>query len=1746
MSELKKYVDKINELIKKYRQELHGSTRDDKVLHLETIKFRLENEIENTKSYEENSVFRKAMEQSIEERYKHETDNAESFINHVVNPANDVETLLAETALVDIKPVIISSQGASTADAVYVSNSNVVGYVQTVPGETQVANDIKRILNDDSSKGIGNPDIMVIIINGLLQGDANFAGVGGSDADTIANSFRNEMKMPNPVNAATTTALDRKRAKFIHCLNIGPHGIMSNFIKLVVNATFLATRNTIRDFLSLCICGTEASKNMVVAVNHIIKDDKICNPIIAGIQSNANVGFRSADLVRLHTEHSVRIFIAKCLTRDAANIGGIMNAINASANVAGLASNLSATFRYINDNGMSNQFVRVEHLNSVRFQKILAASICTDDDLTGIISEIIGANSIAALATVASFQNIATYINHNTAAGAGILAGAADANAAKMFFKNRTRGVEYEKVIAAALCVPGAANLVLVNTGTVFENHGTAIAVPLNKIVDGDEYIKKIISHINDNAGSNDSKAAALFINSSGIAASYQHLIASSLCSNDIHINIADELFLAQTNAGPNPVGIDGVAADVAFIAIMTDFKNNLNAAIAFIENAEKNIEFAKLVAAVACIAGDYNTLLDLTKGNDRLIIQILKLIDSNAGRNTVAAGSDKLAAPMLITNIPHHQIYEFFTSMAVCLSGTNECTNIAGALIGPHRIAALAANGEFKKIMTMINVRFNGDFNINLKTGKREYELIASAALCVDADYSAIIDGSIIADEKIRSTKDLAGISIVGPIMGHINDNNELKMGGHFVADDVAADLFIKNSKQSDEYRKLIAASLCILADYSNIATKLNTIDAAATVSDAASKQEFINVLNHIGINSEEEPTEFIKNIDKAAYQQTWATALCASDKYDKITNVMCKTHTVASLFNSANFMAIMVHIGNNTGGGNDAAAKLFLANVKDTKTYINLYAAALCSNNENFATSLFDAKNIKDTASDTLFLKIMKAIRDNMNDKGNKSAVAAKDVAINLFITAMAGSAGRQRLLASALCVKDLDAITDILCKTKSVMTLAADTDFVAIMKHINDNTGTGDGEAAKLFATTLSTQSKINIYAAALCIAGDNKRLAEALCAEGKISDMADNKEFIPVINALNGNFVDGTFTDGAAANAFAALAFNNDGKYSGHRTVLAAALCVNNNISNITAALLNLGNISILAANIEINVIVKHINDNTDCTSFNNDNTAANMFHTLLEKSNTKSDYIQIAKLMLCAKGDYSNLIGNIIKSIHLPEIAEDINTDTAVSQLLINGHTRSTVYESLIAEILCIDKNLETIAGNIMFDYKTPAMAAQNTGIINIARKVDTHTNLGHFMKNTDKAGYSLALSVFLCADNTVLTNIPDGLIKKYGVISKIATQKEMGDIFKNINDNTGAVVTYAAELAKAMMSSPPAVISPPGSGNYVEDAAILFTQSAKKKDKNYRILYAAALCNANNVNIGDAFFYPQNRISELATDSEFIEIITFIEDNHDSKGVADDGAVDEYMKVVNENIHAVVLCIDAAIKIRQKEYDTPPPSKYLQDIAKKIDYDFCAVDTSLPMQNNATKLFMNINKDMTNDVDTRFLINAMIFERDDSKGGHDGAASTNIWHLVCNDGTLLSSVVKNMESIHSKVTSVLLKILSHGDTGTFDKSDKDKFLAEVNQDDGSGRKIYPNLQGALGTVTTKTGGGYSLMDYPERLGGILALGGIFLNMKSLVFVVIVLLIMLILFMVFDSNTKPKKPDQRALTYFPLC
>jgi hypothetical protein len=1754
MSELKKYVEKINELIKKYRKELHGSVRDDKVLHLETIKFRLENEINNTKSYEEGTIFRKAMEQSIEERYKHETDNAESYINHVVNPANDVETLLAETALVDIKPVMTSSQGVSTADAVYVADSNVVSYSKISPGETEVANAIGRILNDDSEKGIGNPDIMAIIIRGLSQGDSA-AGAGAvSNDDKISYRFGEEMKY----DGTAVADQDKKRAKFIKCLNSGIQGNRINFVELAIKATVAATLTTVKDFLIRCICGTEASKIMGSIVKHVVNDTKVCDSIIAQLNLDPN---KCSDLAYRRKESATSVFIAECLTKGIVNITRIVTAINDATDVEGLANDLSPAFKYIIDGKKSDTFASANHISDIRFHKILAASICADTDLSDIVKKINEGSGGAPNTTISeisddkNFQGIMDHINNNT----DYKNNPSDDKAAKMFFKNRTRGVEYEKAIAAALCV---SDINLQQIGLVYANHGGSSPVTIDKIVQNDKYIKTIISHINSNKGAGDDEAAKRFVVTNVNSPYHNLLIASSLCCDDIFKNIASAIFSWPVNplvggAAP-PQGIAAVASNANFINIIIPVAAYAPACDSFIANANKNTEYRRLAAAAVCIAGNLNEILNsITNTNKEMdnIIPFLDLIEPNYGNNKVA-GEDVKAAQMLVANLSNDKAYYMWILVAICLTGTYKCPNIVNVLLAANRVADLAGDANFIFMMGIINGHesLRKDFVKNVASEGKSYELLASAALCVNANYSELI-GSIVNDTK-ATAQNVADNKNVLKIIPHININ-DTKNGG-IAANNAAAALFVANCGQSDDYTKLIAASLCIDADYSRIAEALNTIGGAANVAAAAGNKEFKAVLDNIGAD-DKAATSLVKNVDKAAYQQTIATALCASNGYTNITDTFCDSQTVATLAGVGNFVEVMKHINTNTGAGDDAAAKLFLANVGQN-TYVNLYAAALCADTgRNMAAVLYDAKDVAFTAANNTFLSVMHAINDNVDSLRHADGSASKNDANKLLVSRAAPPAAPaapaaplgeiQRLLASALCVMDsLNGIADVICEGKAVSALSQDANFAAIMTHINNNTGAADDAAANLFLKNRSGQSKANIYAAALCITGNYKNMADALFKKYvSISTLASNIDnFMPVMNALNGDFTGNAAGLNNAAKAFATLAHTNDAKYDTHRAVLAAALCADNNFSIVIEEfLVNPGNISALAANTEANAVIGHVN---------NDDKAVAAFLTVLNKATHPSEYINLASLMLCAKGDYSTLIEVIGQSKHLQNIATMIESTTNLPGLLMAGHTRSAKYQSLIANILCIDVDLNNITGSVV--NKTLAATAETAEFANIANIVDNHTDLNNFMKRISNADYSLALAAFLCA-KVVLKNIPNYLIDQTnGIgISGIAKKMEFENVIDNINKNTGSTLDYATASANASKTSPPTIIDSIGKGIYEEEAAALFINANKMSDKNYRKLYAAALCIEKKIKfICDAFFNSTARISDLAGNSNFNEIIQFIDKNEDIKdSLQKDDAAVKYTKTASLDIHAVVFCIDRIPTIKN-EMDKlfPNINAFLSNpdnssIVKKINIDFSVHDNKVTPQNNAAQLFINHNKDMTVTASVPFLLGAMLLQKYDKSGTYEGALATNIWNLVCADSTLLTEVVKQMETQYTIATSILTQILAYKDTDSFSKNDKDLFLREANKQDATGLSHeYTNLSKALLKVTTKTTGGYSLMDYPERLGGILALGGAFLNVKSLVFVAIVLLIMLTLFVIFDSGAQSNKPDRRALTYFPLC
>ncbi len=88
---LKKILKQLEGLLKKYREHLNGTVKEQKLAHLRSMQERLKKEIAGAEKYEKDSYFRQALEKSIETRYEREIKNAEEYIENIINPPDILE-----------------------------------------------------------------------------------------------------------------------------------------------------------------------------------------------------------------------------------------------------------------------------------------------------------------------------------------------------------------------------------------------------------------------------------------------------------------------------------------------------------------------------------------------------------------------------------------------------------------------------------------------------------------------------------------------------------------------------------------------------------------------------------------------------------------------------------------------------------------------------------------------------------------------------------------------------------------------------------------------------------------------------------------------------------------------------------------------------------------------------------------------------------------------------------------------------------------------------------------------------------------------------------------------------------------------------------------------------------------------------------------------------------------------------------------------------------------------------------------------------------------------------------------------------------------------------------------------------------------------------------------------------------------------------------------------------------------------
>ena len=89
-SKINKYIQFINDLIKKYKQNLYGSQKDSMVNHLLSVRARIQNDFINIKNYTPESPIRISLEKSLEDKYDREIKHAEEFIDNIINPPDEM------------------------------------------------------------------------------------------------------------------------------------------------------------------------------------------------------------------------------------------------------------------------------------------------------------------------------------------------------------------------------------------------------------------------------------------------------------------------------------------------------------------------------------------------------------------------------------------------------------------------------------------------------------------------------------------------------------------------------------------------------------------------------------------------------------------------------------------------------------------------------------------------------------------------------------------------------------------------------------------------------------------------------------------------------------------------------------------------------------------------------------------------------------------------------------------------------------------------------------------------------------------------------------------------------------------------------------------------------------------------------------------------------------------------------------------------------------------------------------------------------------------------------------------------------------------------------------------------------------------------------------------------------------------------------------------------------------------------
>lgn len=161
-TELKKYLNQLDSLIKKYNGALHGNDKKNKIQHLENIKARLQEEIAGIERYDKDTPFRMSIEKSIEERYDRECKNAEDYIESVVNPREEEDNPL----LVDYREISdLSNVSVIPSNAYFSTESTYEAKPEPVYNIGKIAQRIDLIMTNQEYKN--NYHMMLAIFNSI-------------------------------------------------------------------------------------------------------------------------------------------------------------------------------------------------------------------------------------------------------------------------------------------------------------------------------------------------------------------------------------------------------------------------------------------------------------------------------------------------------------------------------------------------------------------------------------------------------------------------------------------------------------------------------------------------------------------------------------------------------------------------------------------------------------------------------------------------------------------------------------------------------------------------------------------------------------------------------------------------------------------------------------------------------------------------------------------------------------------------------------------------------------------------------------------------------------------------------------------------------------------------------------------------------------------------------------------------------------------------------------------------------------------------------------------------------------------------------------------------------------------------------------------------------------------------------------------------------------------------------------------